>query len=42
MVKQGDAKINDLILIDDGLLRLRVVKKKRKSVIGLIENGGGY
>ncbi|MDY0080143.1 MAG: pyruvate kinase [Ignavibacteriaceae bacterium] len=35
-----DAKINDLILIDDGLLRLRVVKKKKKSVIGLVENGG--
>ena len=35
-----DAKVNDLILIDDGLLRLRVVSKKKNSVTCIIENGG--
>ncbi|MHC1738415.1 MAG: pyruvate kinase [Ignavibacteriaceae bacterium] len=35
-----DAKVNDIILIDDGLLRLRVTFKKKNSVMCLIENGG--
>lgn len=35
-----DSKIGDPVLIDDGLLRLRVIDKKEKSVICLIENGG--
>lgn len=35
-----DAKIDDLVLIDDGLIRLRVIKKKKKSLICSIENGG--
>lgn len=36
----ADAKINDIILIDDGLLRLKVTEKKDDSLICLIENGG--
>lgn len=35
-----DAKVNDIILIDDGLLRLRVISKKKNSVVCIIENGG--
>jgi len=35
-----DAKIDNSILIDDGLIRLRVTKKKKKSLICSIENGG--
>ncbi len=35
-----DAKIGDQVLIDDGLLRLRIIKKKEKSVVCKIENGG--
>jgi len=35
-----DASIGDAILIDDGLLRLRIIEKKHKSVICSIENGG--
>jgi len=35
-----DASIGDAILIDDGLLRLRIIEKKQKSVICSIENGG--
>lgn len=36
----NDANVGDLILIDDGLLRLRIVEKTEKSVICNIENGG--
>jgi pyruvate kinase len=36
----NDAKIGDKILIDDGLLRLRIINKTRNSVICKIENGG--
>jgi pyruvate kinase len=35
-----DAQIGDAILIDDGLIRLRILEKKGKSVICTIENGG--
>ncbi|MDR3610997.1 MAG: pyruvate kinase [Ignavibacteriaceae bacterium] len=35
-----DAKAGDQVLIDDGLLRLRINEKKEKSVICTIENGG--
>lgn len=35
-----DGKIGDIILIDDGLLRLRIIKKTNNSVICEIENGG--
>jgi pyruvate kinase len=35
-----DAKINDPILIDDGLIRLKITGKKSNSVICLIEEGG--
>lgn len=35
-----DADIGDPVLIDDGIIRLRIVEKKKKSVICLIENGG--
>jgi pyruvate kinase len=35
-----DAKIGDPVLIDDGLLRLTVKEKKKKSIICSIENGG--
>jgi len=35
-----DAQKGDAILIDDGLIRLRILEKKKKSVICLIENGG--
>jgi len=35
-----DAKVNDVILIDDGLLRLRVISRKKKSVVCVIEEGG--
>ncbi len=36
----NDANIDDLILIDDGLIRLRIIEKKKNSVICNIENGG--
>jgi pyruvate kinase len=36
----SDANIGDLILIDDGLLRLKIIKKKERSVICSIINGG--
>jgi pyruvate kinase len=36
----NDAKIGEIILIDDGLLRLRIVEKTQNSVICEIENGG--
>jgi pyruvate kinase len=35
-----DAEINDPILIDDGLIRLKIIKKKIHSVICKIEEGG--
>ena len=36
----SDAKVGDPILINDGLLRLRISEIKEKSVICFIENGG--
>ena len=35
-----DAIAGDAVLIDDGLLRLRIIEKKGRSVIWYIENGG--
>ncbi len=35
-----DAQIGEIILIDDGLLRLRIISKTERSVICEIENGG--
>ncbi len=35
-----DSKIGEQILIDDGMLRLKIVEKKDKSIICVIENGG--
>lgn len=35
-----DAQVGDPVLIDDGLLRLRILKRKNDSVICYIENGG--
>ena len=35
-----DAQVGDRLLIDDGLLRLRIIERKKKSVICIIENGG--
>jgi pyruvate kinase len=35
-----DAAIGNQILIDDGLIRLRILEKKKKSVVCYIENGG--
>lgn len=35
-----DAQIDDPILIDDGIIRLKIIEKKDKSVVCLIENGG--
>ena len=35
-----DAQIGEAVLIDDGLIRLRITGKKSKSVICVIENGG--
>ncbi len=35
-----DAKIGDPVLIDDGLIRLRVKKKNKFSIVCSIENGG--
>ncbi|OGU70826.1 MAG: pyruvate kinase [Ignavibacteria bacterium RBG_16_34_14] len=35
-----DAIIGDQILIDDGLIRLRVIEKKKDSLFCIIENGG--
>ncbi len=37
---QGDAEVGDLILINDGLIRLKIIKKKEGSIICEIENGG--
>ncbi len=35
-----DAAIGDQILIDDGLIRLSIIEKKKESLICIIENGG--
>jgi pyruvate kinase len=35
-----DAQINDKVLINDGLIRLTILEKKKDSVICLIDNGG--
>jgi len=35
-----DSKLGEIILIDDGLIRLKIVEKKEKSVICQIINGG--
>jgi pyruvate kinase len=37
---QNDAESGDLILINDGLIRLKIISKKKSSVICEIENGG--
>ena len=37
---QKDAEVGDLILINDGLIRLRIKSKKKNSVVCDIENGG--
>lgn len=36
----SDASIGDMILINDGLIKLKIVEKKIRSVICFIENGG--
>ncbi len=36
----GDAKIGETILIDVGLIRLKIIDKKEESVVCIIENGG--
>lgn len=36
----GDANIGDQILIDDGLIRLRVSRKEKDHLVCTIENGG--
>jgi len=36
----NDARTGDPILIDDGLIRLRVIDKKENSIVCIIENGG--
>lgn len=35
-----DSGIGDTVLIDDGLIRLKITGKKKNSVVCLIENGG--
>ncbi len=35
-----DAEVGDLILINDGLIRLKIIRKKKSSVVCDIENGG--
>ncbi len=35
-----DAKVGDPVLIDDGLIRLKIIDKKENSVVCRIENGG--
>jgi pyruvate kinase len=35
-----DARVGEAVLIDDGLLRLRVAEKKERSIVCFIENGG--
>ncbi len=35
-----DSQIDEAVLIDDGLIKLRIIEKKPKSVVCIIENGG--
>src|SRR5690606_6755901 len=35
-----DAQVGDPVLIDDGLIRLRIIERKEDSVVCFIENGG--
>ena len=35
-----DSKLNEIILIDDGLIKLKIIDKRKKSVVCLIQNGG--
>lgn len=35
-----DAEIGDMVLIDDGLIKLKVIEKKKNSIICSIESGG--
>ena len=35
-----DAEVGDLILINDGLIRLKIIKKKESSIVCEIKNGG--
>jgi pyruvate kinase len=35
-----DAQVGDQVLIDDGLIRLRIIEKREKSILCFIENGG--
>ncbi len=35
-----DAEVDDLILINDGLIRLKIIEKKKNSILCEIENGG--
>jgi pyruvate kinase len=37
---QIDAEVGDLILINDGLIRLKIISKRKSSVVCEIENGG--
>ena len=37
---QTAAEVGDLILINDGLIRLKIISKKKNSVVCNIENGG--
>ena len=37
---QIDAEVGDLILINDGLIRLKIISKRKGSVVCEIENGG--
>ncbi|MFI5236948.1 MAG: pyruvate kinase [Ignavibacteriales bacterium] len=36
----NDAEIDDVILINDGLIRLRIISKNEKSILCEIQNGG--
>ncbi len=36
----ADAEVGDLILINDGLIRLKIIRKNKNSVVCEIENGG--
>ncbi|MBP1683813.1 MAG: pyk, partial [Ignavibacteriaceae bacterium] len=37
---QRDAEVGDLILINDGLIRLKIIRMKETSIVCVIENGG--
>ena len=37
---QRDAEVGDLILINDGLIRLKIIQKKEDSIVCEIQNGG--